>query len=111
MRCAPPANRPIGAEIRACRSFLTDEMVRAPAPAVVLCLGRIAHEAVLRALGLRPAAHAFRHGAVHRIKPGPTLVASYRTSRYNLNTGVLTEAMFDEVLQTVRALVPVRASA
>jgi uracil-DNA glycosylase family 4 len=108
VRCAPPDNKPIGAEIAACRVFLSDQLTVAPTPAVVLCLGRVAHDACLRALGRSPARHPFRHGGVSEpTGPGqPTLVASYHTSRYNLNTGRLTAAMFDRVMATVRDLHP-----
>lgn len=102
VRCVPPANKPIGAEIKACRTFLTDELQAGPAPEVVLSLGSIAHESVLRALGLRVADHPFAHGAIHRPAGRPTLIASYHCSRYNLNTGRLTPAMFERVFETVR---------
>lgn len=105
VRCVPPGNKPIGAEIGACRSFLTAELEGAGAPRVVLCLGRIAHDATLRALGRRPSAHPFAHAAVTPLDDAPTLVSSYHTSRYNLNTGRLTAAMFDDVMASVRSLV------
>lgn len=106
VRCVPPENKPTGAEIRTCRAFLADELSVAPAPVVALCLGRIAHESCVRALGVRLNAHPFRHGGVTSPADGPVLVASYHTSRYNLNTGRLTEAMFGQVMQTVRDLIP-----
>lgn len=103
VRCVPPENRPIPAEIDACRRFLRDELA-APPPRVVLCLGRIAHDSVLRALDLSPARHPFAHGAVHRPPGAPALVASYHTSRYNVQTGRITAAMFDAVVRTAVAL-------
>jgi uracil-DNA glycosylase family 4 len=105
VRCVPPANKPTGAEVRHCRPFLADELTVAPAPRVVLCLGRVAFDATLRALGRVPAHHDFAHGGVRDLDDGPALVASYHTSRYNLNTGRLTEAMFDEVVGRLRRLV------
>ncbi len=104
VRCVPPENKPTGEEIRQCRPFLVDELTVAPAPRVVLCLGRVAFDATLRALDRVPAHHGFDHGAVTPLTDGPTLVASYHTSRYNLNTGRLTTAMFDDVMATVRRL-------
>ncbi|MDX1540468.1 MAG: uracil-DNA glycosylase [Geminicoccaceae bacterium] len=102
VRCVPPANKPIGEEISACRLFLSDELRAGRLPEVVLSLGSIAHHSVLRALGLRVASHPFAHGALHRPPAGPTLVASYHCSRYNLNTGRLTPAMFERVFEMVR---------
>lgn len=104
VRCVPPQNKPTGGEIAACRPFLADELRVGTSPQMVLCLGRIAHDATVRALELRLADHEFNHGSVHRPASGPTLVASYHTSRYNMNTGRLTEAMFDAVMERVTAL-------
>ncbi len=99
VRCVPPENKPTGAEIRACRRFLAAEL---EGPRAILVLGRIAHESTLRALGLRPAAHPFAHAAWHEVGPGRVLASSYHCSRYNMNTGRLTEAMLDAVLARLR---------
>jgi uracil-DNA glycosylase len=104
VRCVPPENRPVGAEIDACRRFLAGELGLAP-PRVVLPLGSIAHGSVLRALGLRLRAFPFRHGAIYRPAGKTVLAPSYHCSRYNLNTGRLTPAMFTEVFGRIRALV------
>ena len=93
----PPDNKPLGAEVAACRVFLSDEVQAGPNPQVVLSLGSIAHNSVVRALGLAVARHPFAHGAVYRPPGRPILVASYHCSRYNLNTGRLTPAMFEDV--------------
>ncbi|HEX5077749.1 MAG TPA: uracil-DNA glycosylase [Geminicoccaceae bacterium] len=103
VRCVPPENRPSGAEINACRRFLLAELE--PPPRVVLPLGGIAHGSVVRALRLAPGAMPFRHGAVYRPTHGPILAPSYHCSRYNLNTGRLTPAMFTAHVRQVRALV------
>ena len=102
VRCVPPENRPTGGEVNACRRFLEDEL---RAPSVVLPLGGIAHGSVLRALGLNGSRHPFAHGAVYAVPGGPTLAPSYHCSRYNLNTGRLTPAMFEQIFATVRRLV------
>ena len=105
VRCVPPANRPFGEEVSACRQFLLGELTTRP-PAVILPLGAIAHGSVLRALGLKGSRHPFVHGAVYAVpRGGPTLAPSYHCSRYNLNTGRLTPAMFERVFARVRALV------
>ena len=104
VRCVPPANRPLPAEITNCRRFLIDELQGDAAPAVVLALGRIAHETVLRAQGLTPRAFPFAHGAEHRLPSGQILLSSFHTSRYNINTGRLTTAMFDVVVSRATEL-------
>ncbi len=101
VRCVPPENKPIGAEIAGCRPFLAGTLDAMPRLGAVLALGRIAHEAVLRALGRRLAAHPFAHGAEHDLG-GVMLADSYHTSRYNMNTGVLTVPMFDAVVARLR---------
>jgi len=104
VRCVPPANRPLPIEVHACRRFLLGELGARP-PAVILPLGAVAHGSVLRALGLAASRHPFAHGAVYAVPGGPTLASSYHCSRYNLNTGRLTAAMFEQVFAKVRALV------
>jgi len=103
VRCVPPQNKPVAEEIGRCRDFLARELGPPDPPEAVLALGRIAHESVVRALGLAPARHPFRHGGVHRADAVPRLYDSYHCSRYNMNTGRLTEAMFDAVLGRIRA--------
>lgn len=95
VRCVPPQNRPVGAEVAACRPFLADELEGLPEGGAVLALGRVAHDAVLAALGERRAARPFAHGALHRLACGHLLADSYHCSRYNTNTGRLTPAMFE----------------
>jgi uracil-DNA glycosylase family 4 len=101
VRCVPPENKPVGAEIATCRGFLTPTIASFPGLRAVLTLGAIAHQSTVRALGGRVAAHPFKHGAATAIG-GVTLVSSYHCSRYNTNTGVLTEAMFVSVLEGLR---------
>jgi uracil-DNA glycosylase len=100
----PPENRPVGAEINACRQFLVGELQAAPAPRIVLPLGGIAHASVVRALRLSPQRYPFRHAALYRPPDAPILAPAYHCSRYNLNTGRLTPAMFEAVFERVRAL-------
>ncbi|MEZ5858277.1 MAG: uracil-DNA glycosylase [Geminicoccaceae bacterium] len=102
VRCVPPQNKPTGAEIATCRRFLQTEILAPPGPRAILALGRIAHDSTLRALGLRLAAYPFGHGAMHEIGPDLVLASSYHCSRYNMNTGRLTETMLDHVLLALR---------
>ena len=98
VKCLPPDNKPEGAEIRQCNAYLASELEYLPAQPVILALGAIAHEAVLRALQLKKKDHAFGHGALHRLPNGGWLVDSYHCSRYNTSTRRLTPAMFDAVV-------------
>ena len=102
VRCVPPENKPVGAEIATCRSFLVPTIARFPRLRAVLALGAIAHQSTVRALGQRVAAYPFKHGG--RFEAGAvTLFSSYHCSRYNTNTGVLTEAMFVKVFSDIAA--------
>ncbi len=106
VRCVPPANKPLPAEFATCRPFLVAEMAAMPNLKGLFAIGRDAHEAVLGVLGQRKAGHPFAHGRVHRLPGGLVLTDSYHCSRYNTNTGRLTEAMFHDavaaLLDTVR---------
>ncbi|MGA7802008.1 MAG: uracil-DNA glycosylase [Gammaproteobacteria bacterium] len=98
VKCLPPQNKPDGSEVRTCNGFLKAELAGLPQGAVVLALGRIAHGAVLRALGKRQAEFAFGHGAQHPLERG-WLLDSYHCSRYNTQTRRLTPAMFTAVFE------------
>lgn len=102
VRCVPPENKPTPAEITTCRQFLTTTIDNMPRLSAILVLGRIAHDSTATALGLRRSAVPFSHGAVHQARPGVMLYDSYHCSRYNTNTGVLTEAMFRSVFAKIR---------
>ena len=104
VKCLPPQNKPIPAEIANCRSFFEAQMAALPKVRVIIALGRIAHDAALRAFSERLAAHPFAHGAVHALPGGQHLVDSYHCSRYNTNTGRLTAEMFHDVFRTALAL-------
>jgi len=102
VRCVPPQNKPTPEEIRTCRQFLAPTIATMPKLRVILALGRIAHETTLAALEARRAAFPFAHGAMHPVRPDLTLADSYHCSRYNTNTGVLTEDMFRSVFASIR---------
>ena len=104
VKCLPPQNKPIPSEIANCRPFFERQLAALPNLRVIIALGRIAHDAALRAAGERLAAHPFAHGAVHALPDGRHLVDSYHCSRYNTNTGRLTPAMFADVFRTAIAL-------
>jgi uracil-DNA glycosylase len=98
VRCVPPENKPLTTEIHTCNPFLSAEIAAMPHLHSILVLGLVSHSAVLRACGEKVANYKFAHGAVHRLSNGVRLVCSYHSSRYNINTGRLTEAMFDTVM-------------
>ncbi len=105
VKCLPPANKPLPAEIDTCNAFLRAELAALPGGGVVLALGHIAHQAVLRALDLRPSRFAFGHAARHRLPDDRWLVDSYHTSRYNVQTGRIDAAMFTAALASARDLI------
>lgn len=100
VKCLPPQNKPMPAEITSCNRFLAAEIAHR-LPRAVLALGRIAHAAVLRARGLKVGAHVFSHHAVHDLPGGLRLFDSYHCSRYNTQTKRLTEAMFAAVVRDI----------
>ena len=103
VKCLPPDNKPVGAEINTCNAFLASELEGLPKDSVVMALGGIAHRAIVKARGLRQADFKFAHAALHDLGKFQVL-DSYHCSRYNTNTGRLTEAMFDGIFAKARAL-------
>ena len=110
VKCLPPANKPTTAEIRACNGYLSAELSALPAGAVVIALGTIAHNAVLRALALRLSAYPFGHGVETKLLDGITLLDSYHCSRYNTQTRRLTTPMFRAVFARAQQLVELYSS-
>jgi len=103
VKCLPPDNKPVGAEINTCNAFLANELKLLPTGAVVVALGGIAHRAIVKAMGLRQADYKFGHAALHDLGHFRVL-DSYHCSRYNTNTRRLTEEMFDAIFAQVRDL-------
>lgn len=102
VRCAPPQNKPTPAEIKTCRPFLSARIAALPQLRAIIALGRIAHESTLAALGVKSKDAPFAHGAEHALPGGLFLFDSYHCSRYNTNTGRLTEPMFDSVFEAAK---------
>jgi uracil-DNA glycosylase family 4 len=95
VKCLPPGNRPLPAEVANCRNYLEAALAALPKVQVVLTLGQIAHASAAKALGVTKA--KFGHGAEARIGDGRLLLATYHCSRQNTNTGKLTREMFENV--------------
>lgn len=104
VKCLPPQNKPVGQEINTCNRFLAAEIEGLPSESVLLALGTIAHNAVLRARGETLSRWKFGHGKIHELPGGLTLLDSYHCSRYNINTRRLTQPMFDQVLEQATQL-------
>lgn len=102
VRCLPPENKPVGAEVNACRDYLTAELAAMKNLKVIVALGVLSHGAVARCLGVRLKTTPFQHGAQYALENGRILADSYHCSRYNTNTGRLTTEMFEEVFAGVR---------
>jgi uracil-DNA glycosylase family 4 len=104
VKCLPPQNKPLPAEIATCRSFYRASLALLPNVRIVVALGRIAHDSAVRTAGGRLSAYKFGHLAEHRLPDGRILIDSYHCSRYNQNTGRLTAAMFEAVFARAIAL-------
>ena len=99
VKCLPPQNKPETSEIRNCNPFLKHEIDQLPAGCNLFALGLVAHQAVLRAYGLKLSSLKFAHGALHTLPDGRMLYDSYHCSRYNTQTKRLTPEMFMNVFR------------
>lgn len=102
VKCLPPGNKPTTTEVRTCNRYLERE-IQTVAPTVIVALGRVAHEAVIRTQDLKLSAWPFAHGRWHELPAGPALLDSYHCSRYNTQTGRLTADMLHQVFQQARS--------
>jgi len=102
VKCLPPDNKPLNSELINCNPYLRTEIEQSGDNLVILALGALAHRALLRALGLKQSAFPFAHNVEHALPGGRVLVDSYHCSRYNTQTGRLTEAMFRRVFRRIR---------
>jgi uracil-DNA glycosylase family 4 len=105
--CVPPANKPLPGELDNCQPYL-ERMLEILKPRVIVCLGRIAFERVLRILridSVRSSQWRFGHGTLYRLDNGTWILCSYHPSRQNTQTGRLTAAMFDQIWARARELV------
>ncbi|WP_417829985.1 uracil-DNA glycosylase [Thalassospira sp.] len=103
VKCVPPENKPTGPEANTCRPFLISEFDAMKNLSAILCLGQVAHQAMLRTFGLKLSSLKFGHGACHKMENGITLFDSYHCSRYNTQTYRLTPEMFENVFADIRA--------
>jgi uracil-DNA glycosylase len=106
-RCVPPDNKPTPQEMANCQTYMIREL-KIIQPRIMVALGRIAFDAILRLVSLPQANFAFSHGALHSIsvenQSAEYIVCSYHPSRQNTQTGRLSEAMFDRIWKDVRGI-------
>jgi uracil-DNA glycosylase family 4 len=107
-RCVSPDNKPTSLEMANCRQYLKDELDIIQ-PRVIVALGRIAFDGVLRIITLRNQSVSFAHDAFYQLPSGSWLVCSYHPSRQNTQTGRLSVDKFDQVWKTVRELLSLPA--
>jgi len=111
VKCLPPANKPMGEEVSNCSDYLVDDIIKVPEGGVILALGKIAHDAVIKALNLRLVDFKFSHGNLHLLEGRSlTLVDSYHCSRYNTQTKRLTTLMFSNIFKSVLTVFKGRTS-
>lgn len=107
-RCAPPGNKPLRSEIDNCANFLHIELDLLERLRIVIPVGKLAFEQMLKVLEERGAIipkprPKFGHGAIVNFSEGfPRLLASYHPSRQNTQTGRLTPDMLDSIFQIAR---------
>lgn len=104
VKCLPPQNKPTGSEINQCNHFLSEEIKVLPRNAVIMALGSIAHQAVIKAYQLKLSVAKFGHNKKFVLPDGKILVSSYHCSRYNVQTKRLTKEMFADVFITIQGL-------
>ncbi len=104
VKCLPPGNKPLLAEVSNCRNFLSAQIAELTALRIIVALGKIAHDSFLRHLGVKLAGYKFGHLTEHKLPDGRTLIDSYHCSRYNTQTGRLTDEMFEAVFRRASQL-------
>lgn len=100
--CVPPENKPTAEEINACNENLKKTIASMTRLKVILSLGHISHNAVLKAYGLKQADYVFGHAKVHKLPNGVMLIDSFHCSLYNTATKRLTPQMFENVFDTIK---------
>ncbi len=111
VKCLPPQNKPTTDEVKMCSRFLKQEIEELKPGTVLLALGSIAHNAILRTLGLKQAQYRFGHQHKYALPGGLWLLDSYHCSRYNTQTKRLTEEMFQQVFVRAQELMGTPAPA
>ncbi|HAV76301.1 MAG TPA: uracil-DNA glycosylase, partial [Anaerolineae bacterium] len=103
-RCAPPQNKPTSDELNNCQPFLERE-IEIIDPKVIVCLGKIAYDRILKIFAVKGSGMKFGHGAWYKLENGILLLCSYHPSQQNTSTGKLTEKMFDDIWRKAKELI------
>ena len=120
-RCAPPDNKPSPEELTNCQPYL-DRELELIQPKVIVVLGRVAFERVLRIFKRKLVLNEveaskivnpklFSHGAIFFLPASSfifhpsSLICSYHPSQQNTLTGKLTTKMFDEIWTKAKKLI------
>ncbi len=103
VKCVPPANKPTTEEIKICNVYLKNELQALQSGNVILALGKIAHDSVIRSFDFKLSEKPFGHENIHDVGNGLTLIDSYHCSRYNTQTKRLTQKQFEQVFKKVSA--------
>lgn len=103
VKCVPPANKPTIEEIKICNVYLKNELQALQPGNVILALGKIAHDSIIRSFDLKLSQRPFGHENIHEIGNSLTLIDSYHCSRYNTQTKRLTQKQFEHVFKKVTA--------
>ena len=101
--CVPPANKPAPEELENCQPYL-EHAIQILKPKLIVCLGRIAFERILRMYSVRNTSFKFAHGATYELTTGHWLLCSYHPSQQNTLTGRLTVKMFDDIWMKAKEL-------
>ena len=104
VKCYPPKNQPKLNEIKNCLFYLTEEFSNLKKLKIIVALGHIAHNAVLRAFSLCLSDYHFNHGKIHEINCGKFLLDSYHCSKMNINAGRLTKSMLSNIFKTAKKI-------
>lgn len=97
VKCLPPENKPTLEEANNCRQYLTAQLAALPNLQIFIALGKIAHDSFIRHIGGKLSHYKFGHMALHVLPDNKILIDSYHCSRYNTQTGRLTEEMFQQI--------------
>jgi uracil-DNA glycosylase family 4 len=123
-RCVPPDNKPTLEELNNCQPYLERDL-KILKPKVIVCLGRVAFERILKMFGIRNSEFKFVHGALYKLNADPLnadllntdllntdpldtahwLLCSYHPSQQNTLTGKLTVKMFDRIWAKAKELI------
>jgi uracil-DNA glycosylase family 4 len=112
-RCVPPDNKPTLEELNNCQPYLERDL-QILQPRVIVCLGRVAFERILKIYSIRNPSWKFAHGALYKVNTDALntdslntdywLLCSYHPSQQNTLTGRLTVEMFDAIWAKAKSL-------